>query len=347
MGALILQDAAASATWGHVPYVVGVSFYSVGLVCLPTLWAGQQNRARFNLAFWIYALAGWIGSVLGIGMIQDLGRIPVGFFFVSALLMILSLIPRHALVLALPGLLGWFLLPNLQNIPSETNAIKRGRQVYIREGCIHCHSQYIRPLQHDMQLWGDPVDPESAVSSQPPLLGNRRQGPDLATIGARRGPTWLKIHQIEPATLSPGTRMPAYPALFDANHTDGWDLIQYLDSLGSDQTGTLWQNFQVWQPQQSELEASGQTEQRFRQFCAPCHGEEARGNGPLAGNFQPRPRNLIRDPFIFQGQTEVQLHLARTIKFGLPGTEMPGHESWTDSQINSLAAWLAQKRDAL
>jgi cytochrome c553 len=32
----------------------------------------------------------------------------------------------------------------------------------------------------------------------------------------------------------------------------------------------------------------------YLKHCAMCHGDDARGNGPKAGNFFPRPRDLVK-----------------------------------------------------
>ncbi len=117
-----------------------------------------------------------------------------------------------------------------------TSNIERGRAVYISEGCIHCHSQYSRPESKDIHLYG----PQSALPSQnrgPVLVGNRRQGPDLSTIGLRRVRDWNRRHLIDPAKLTPGSRMPRYKHLFDRkSYGKGEALLDYLESLKSTQS---------------------------------------------------------------------------------------------------------------
>jgi cbb3-type cytochrome c oxidase subunit II len=107
-----------------------------------------------------------------------------------------------------------------------------GRQVYVAEGCIHCHSQYIRPGTADDELWGDPRDPEFSRRQSPALIGNRRQGPDLMNVGLRRPRDWQRLHLIDPRTVSPDSRMPAYGHLFAPGDPRGEALLDYLDSLG-------------------------------------------------------------------------------------------------------------------
>jgi cytochrome c oxidase cbb3-type subunit 2 len=51
------------------------------------------------------------------------------------------------------------------------------------------------------------------------------------------------------------------------------------------------------------------------------------------------PTNLADGPYVWttgDGE-EAWLRVARTIKFGLPGTDMPGHEVMDDAMIRALA----------
>ncbi len=54
--------------------------------------------------------------------------------------------------------------------------VRRGREVYIAEGCIHCHSQYVRPDTDDGVWWG-PVRPLQELERQhPPLFRKPEAG---------------------------------------------------------------------------------------------------------------------------------------------------------------------------
>jgi cytochrome c oxidase cbb3-type subunit 2 len=108
--------------------------------------------------------------------------------------------------------------------------------VYIAEGCIHCHSQYLRPGTLDIDRWGEAPPFAAAVAGTPPLLGNRRQGPDLATVGRRRTAEWNRLHLMNPRQISPGSRMPSYAHLFRRGGRDsaGEALVAYLGSLGTE-----------------------------------------------------------------------------------------------------------------
>ncbi|WP_269525525.1 cbb3-type cytochrome c oxidase subunit II [Coraliomargarita parva] len=111
------------------------------------------------------------------------------------------------------------------------SSVAYGRQVYISEGCIHCHSQYIRPVGQDRRLWGAPTSVEQAYSQEPVLIGNRRQGPDLANVALRRPREWNRLHLLAPDQLMPGSRMPSFSYLFEAGDPRGPALLDYLDQL--------------------------------------------------------------------------------------------------------------------
>src|SRR5262245_21404725 len=72
--------------------------------------------------------------------------------------------------------------------------IAAGRRVYVAEGCINCHSQYVRPGTADEARWGPAGNLAEMLAQTPPLFGNRRQGPDLQNVGNRRSHDWQRLH---------------------------------------------------------------------------------------------------------------------------------------------------------
>lgn len=123
----------------------------------------------------------------------------------------------------------------------STDLELKGRQVYIREGCWYCHSQYVRPVPADeRQGWGQVSQAGDYAYRQPAVLGSERTGPDLMWIGDRLpSREWHLQHLYDPRSVSPGSIMPAYTWLFtgtDSNDkpipTDEADaLVAYLLSL--------------------------------------------------------------------------------------------------------------------
>ena len=194
-------------------YTGGVSFYSTALLLFPSAGRGTSDHPAMRAA-WTYALAGWIASALGIGMAQQLHAIPGWFVAAAGLIVALGLglgnvarrrevaIPLFGIVL-LFGLL--YFEERMQAKPETApEGIALGRQVYIAEGCMECHSQYVRPGSSDEVPWGPSAPVADAVRAAPPLIGNRRQGPDLQNIGNRRSIFWNRLHLEAPGVLSPG-----------------------------------------------------------------------------------------------------------------------------------------------
>jgi hypothetical protein len=77
----LLDCGGMAATRAHPLYASGVSVYSTLLVAWLPLAHGAGCAGRVAA---LYAIAGWTGSALGIGMALDLHRIPGGFLALAA-----------------------------------------------------------------------------------------------------------------------------------------------------------------------------------------------------------------------------------------------------------------------
>jgi cytochrome c oxidase cbb3-type subunit 2 len=100
-----------------------------------------------------------------------------------------------------------------------TSAQLRGRQEYIRQGCIYCHSQQPRDRAQAPDAargWGRASVAADYFYDSPHLLGTMRTGPDLFNIGARQPSLdWHLGHLYQPRAFVPGSIMPSFPYLFD------------------------------------------------------------------------------------------------------------------------------------
>lgn len=93
-----------------------------------------------------------------------------------------------------------------------------GRQIYMREGCGYCHTQFVRDLEVDRPYGRGSVASDYA-DEDPPLLGTQRTGPDLANVGVRQpSEVWNLIHLYNPRAVVPSSVMPAYPWHFQVKH---------------------------------------------------------------------------------------------------------------------------------
>lgn len=96
----------------------------------------------------------------------------------------------------------------------------RGREVYMANGCISCHTQQPSStgagIADAARGWGRASVAADYHHDDPPLLGTMRTGPDLFNIGVRQpSADWHLGHLFQPRAYVPGSIMPAYPYLFE------------------------------------------------------------------------------------------------------------------------------------
>jgi len=124
-------------------------------------------------------------------------------------------------------------------VDRSAEALRLGRQVYIGEGCWHCHSQFVRPVSNESRRWGPVAETREFQNElqRPVMFGTRRVGPDLSREGGRRGNDWHAVHFYRPKMVSPNSPMPEYPWFFegspDAPNKRGLAIIAYVQLLGS------------------------------------------------------------------------------------------------------------------
>jgi mono/diheme cytochrome c family protein len=357
VAAFTLLQSGTSAAWFSGPlYAVGISVYSTALVAFPSLHAERVGlvAVRWRAAL-LYAVAGWVGSGLGVGLAQHLHSIPPWLMVAAGIPIVAGCIPAvmrnnmatpyAALLFAGIGGILYFsaLAPEAREQVSEPS-VELGRAVYRQEGCINCHSQYIRPNDpRDILWWGPYRDIDR--TERPPMVGNRRQGPDLLNAGLRRTPEWHRQHLVDPASLSPGSRMPSYAHLFRVGDPRGASLVLYLASLGRASLTERWATIQSWAPDTAghvPSEVHGRSV--FERNCMMCHGAEGKGDGDLSGLFFRPAMNLANGPFLYVPSTlpdaEQQVALSRIVKFGLVGFHMPGHETMDDRDVVDVVAYV-------
>jgi cytochrome c oxidase cbb3-type subunit 2 len=341
-------------TLASVFYPIGVSLYSVALVAYPALLSPAISTAeRGRQAGWLYAIAGWSGSAMGIGMGQNLGYVPPLFVLAAGAVVLLPwplkflLQRKRELALTAVVLLAAFSLDRFLlgvRVSPPLSPVARGRQVYISEGCINCHTQFVRPNSPDVLMWGPSESLQELRQERPPLIGNRRQGPDLAEVGGRRSALWLKLHFYDPPEVSGASIMPSYAFLFRDQRGD--DLVSYLKSLHGSGTPQHRLAEENWHPSSSAIEAANARDgaRSFQRHCTTCHS--AGGRTRWETHFKRLPPDLAVGPYLHLppsgDDAQRRDRLARIVKFGIPGTDMPGHEYLSDSEIASISLWLSQ-----
>ncbi len=104
-------------------------------------------------------------------------------------------------------------VPTIASVKPYTPLELLGRDIYIREGCLGCHSQMIRPFRSETERYGEYSKAGEFVYDHPFLWGSKRTGPDLHRIGGKYPDAWHYRHMADPRATSPGSIMPNYPWL--------------------------------------------------------------------------------------------------------------------------------------
>ncbi len=105
-----------------------------------------------------------------------------------------------------------------------------GRDIYIREGCVGCHSQMIRPFRAETERYGHYSTAGEYIYDRPFLWGSKRTGPDLHRVGGRYSDDWHRAHLINPRDVVPESIMPSYWWLAE-NDLDNSDIQAKMKGL--------------------------------------------------------------------------------------------------------------------
>ncbi len=138
--------------------------------------------------------------------------------------------------------------------PIDTNGIAaQGRQVYINQGCIYCHTQQIRDSHMGTDIergWGTRrTVARDYLYDTPALLGTIRLGPDLANAGsqgwrneakgdlrkpAKRDAAWHYLHLYDPTAVVRESNHPPYRYLFEKRKISGERPLEALNLIGKE-----------------------------------------------------------------------------------------------------------------
>ena len=122
------------------------------------------------------------------------------------------------IVQIIPTLLVESNIPTITSVKPYTPLELEGRDLYIREGCVGCHSQMIRPFRSEVERYGEYAKAGEFVYDHPFLWGSKRTGPDLLRVGGKYSDSWHLNHMYDPQSTSSGSIMPAYQWLVLSEH---------------------------------------------------------------------------------------------------------------------------------
>ncbi|MCU0787453.1 MAG: cytochrome-c oxidase, cbb3-type subunit I [Verrucomicrobia bacterium] len=131
--------------------------------------------------------------------------VPVTFTVLSLIAVVIG-----GLVEIVPMFLVKENVPTISSVKPYTPLEVLGRDIYIREGCVGCHSQMIRPFRSETERYGEYSKAGEYIYDHPFLWGSKRTGPDLHRIGGKYPDAWHYNHMEDPRSTSPGSIMPPY-----------------------------------------------------------------------------------------------------------------------------------------
>ena len=141
-----------------------------------------------------------------------LERKPIQFMLLATVAILIG-----GVVQIIPTLLVKSNIPTIASVKPYTPLELQGRDLYIREGCVSCHSQMIRPFRSEVERYGEYSKAGEYVYDHPFLWGSKRTGPDLHREGVHGKPfnggrtdDWHFNHMYDPQSISPGSLMPRY-----------------------------------------------------------------------------------------------------------------------------------------
>jgi cbb3-type cytochrome c oxidase subunit II len=221
-----------------------------------------------------------------------------------------------------------------------------GRDIYLRNGCVYCHSQSIRAID-----WGHGAERIAQagdyVGDRPILLGSQRTGVDLSQEGGEHPDDWHIAHFVNPRYTRPNSIMPPFEWLgLERLNT----LTQYIQSLGLKQADVRMARQHYWKQESIQAYEAGPdvnvrwlaeivpegwrnlpnpypttpaSLQRghiiYQQFCIGCHGPVGDGMGPAQPHIYPPPLNFT----ILKGREISGGIIYYQLMNGITGTAMP------------------------
>ena len=346
LNACVMPAALAMVLFGILPPLVaqnvwfglGHSIAAVAMVLFlwPGPFDGGPGRVRWLMLTGGLALT--VAMVLrlihGFGpagwALTAFGAVPIMFGGVLGWLLLRRWLPamlpgfmaRTGHVMMVIGLLFFLPLPFLADAQDDgpaamTASELRGRQTFIREGCVSCHQPFY----------------------------TNEIGRDLAHEFGARSADWHFTHLFNPRFVSPTSVMPSFARYFDGAPDrptqEARDLVAYLETLGRrEELGTAPNLAKAVPASRARragdvpaLPAGDRTAglALFGQSCIGCHGVKGEGDGPGAAGLRPKPANFAAHRYTAE-------QIAFVLWNGVAGSAMPAWRDRTPAEIASLVA---------
>jgi len=196
----------------HMMRAVGGTLYLVGAIIMAynLFKTMAQGTLLANEAAEAAPLAVTEENEAGAHWHRWIERKPIQLL-VASLIMILV----GSLVELIPTFMVKSNVPTIEAVQPYTSLELEGRDIYIREGCVGCHSQLVRPFRSETERYGEFSKSGEFVYDHPFLWGSKRTGPDLHREGGKYPDSWHYHHMRDPLSMSPGSIMPSYDWLYE------------------------------------------------------------------------------------------------------------------------------------
>ncbi len=238
---------------------------------------------------------------------------------------------------------------------SRTAVENEGRELYIGNGCMNCHSQSVRLV--DWGLGSERIaQAGDYVADRPILLGSIRTGPDLSQAGGEHPDDWHIAHFINPRYTRPNSIMPPWEFLGEEKIET---LTRYVQGLGFKMADARMERQEYWKAESIKAYEAGpeanvkwlhdnvpegwrnvpnpyptteaglaRGHKIYQDFCIGCHGPVGDGMGLAQPWIYPPPLNftILKDRGVSGGILYYQ------IMNGITGTSMPYFKRDLESQ---------------
>ena len=230
-----------------------------------------------------------------------------------------------------------------------------GREIYIANGCVYCHSQSIRAID-----WGHGADRIAQagdyIQDKPILLGSQRTGVDLSQEGGEHPDDWHIAHFVNPRYTRPNSIMPPFEWLGMEKINQ---LTRYIQGLGLKSADLRMKRQIHWKKEAIKAYEAGpdanakwmaeivpegwrnipnpypttkaglaRGHKIYQEFCIGCHGPIGDGMGPAQPYMYPPPLNFT----ILKGREISGGIIYYQIMNGITGTAMPYFKRELESQ---------------
>ncbi len=195
---------------------IGGSLYIAGMFILvynvyKTIKTGKEVTDELAEAAPLQKISG--KRLVGEGFHTWLERKPVQLTILATIAILIG-----GIIQIVPTILVKSNIPTISSVKPYTPLELEGRDIYIRESCVSCHSQMVRPFRSEVERYGEYSKAGEYVYDHPFLWGSKRTGPDLMRIGGKYSDNWHFNHMYDPQSTSAGSIMPGYKWLITDEH---------------------------------------------------------------------------------------------------------------------------------